>query len=105
MKKVTPKQVEEAEKKLIGCPWCKVKPRIIIKDEEGNPKGYFFDDQAIEYLASPWSGLSFSLEHDYEQKGTSHCPIVTHPGEEIGAMHYYSLAALVKDWNTRKGMK
>lgn len=105
MNKVTPRQVEAAEKKLVGCPWCKVKPRIVVMDEEGNPKGHFDDDCVAEYMDDPWSGLSFSLDHNYKQKGTAHCPIVCHPGEHVGSMHYYSLAALVKDWNTRKGMK
>ena len=105
MKKVTVRQVKNAEKKLDGCPWCGIKPRIVIKDEEGNPHGHIDNDMAVEYLEDPWSGLSFSLDHSYEKPGTDHCPIVNHPGEELGAMHYYDLNALVKDWNTRKGMK
>lgn len=102
MKKVTPRQVWNAEKKLDGCPWCGVKPRILVMDDEGNTKGHFDDDRAIEYMENPWSGLSFALYHNYKQHGTDHCPIVSHPGEHIGCMHYYSLRDLVKDWNTRK---
>lgn len=102
MKKVTPKQVEEAEKKLAGCPWCGMKPRIVVHDEEGNPKGYFEDDEAAEYLLDPWSGLRFSLAHDYGQPGAKDCPIDTHPGEILGSRLYGSLSALVNDWNTRK---
>lgn len=103
MKKVTPRQIENAEKKLDGCPWCDVKPRIVVRDEEGNPKGYFEDDKTAEYLLDPWSGLRFSLAHDYCQSGAEDCPIATHPGENLGSGLYGSLSALVKDWNTRKG--
>ena len=104
MKKVTPKQVEEAEKKLDGCPWCGVRPRILVMDEEGNPKGHSDDDRAIEYMEDPWSGLSFGLDHSYREAGAENCPIATHPGENLGLL-YDSLEALVRNWNTRKGME
>ena len=102
MKKVTPRQIENAEKRLDGCPWCGVRPRIAVCDDEGNLKGYFEDDKAAEYLLDPWSGLGFKLAHDYEQPGAENCPIATHPDESLGSGVYWSLSALVKDWNTRK---
>lgn len=105
MKKVTPRQVEEAEKELDGCPWCDVRPRILVMDDEGNPKGHFDDDRAIEYMEDPWSGLSFGLDHSYREAGAEHCPFAGYPGEPLGSMRYDSLEALVKGWNTRKGMK
>lgn len=103
--KTTPSQVEKAEKKLDGCPWCNVKPRILVQDEEGNPKGFFDSDCAIEYLDDTWSGLSFGLYHDYKTKGAEHCPIANHPGEHLGSYSYNTLAALVRAWNKRKAKK
>lgn len=105
MDKVTPRQVEEAEKKFDGCPWCGVKPRILVMDDEGNPKGHFDDDRAIEYMEDPWSGLSFGLDHSYREAGAENCLLAGCPGEPVGSMRYDSLEALVKGWNTRKGMK
>jgi hypothetical protein len=102
MKKAAPRQVENAEKRLDGCPWCGVKPRILVMDEEGNPKGHFDDDRAIEYLEDPWSGLSFGLDHSYMDDGVENCPLASCPGEPLWSMKYDSLESLVRSWNTRK---
>lgn len=88
--------VKSAEVKLLPCPFCGVKPQIIICDDEGNIKR-----NPEEYIADPWSGLSFALVHPIG-KGQC-CPIATDEDDDIvlGNYLYGSLEELIEMWNKR----
>lgn len=97
---ITIEDVKETESKLSPCPFCGVKPRIVICDDEGNIKR-----NPEEYIVDPWSGLSFSLIHPKEEKHS--CPIATEKDDDIvlGNLLYDSLDELIESWNKRFSQK
>lgn len=88
--------VRNVEAKLLPCPFCGIKPKIIICDDEGNIKR-----NPEEYIADPWSGLSFALIHPMD-KG-QHCPVETDKDDFIvlGNCLYGSLDEIIEMWNKR----
>lgn len=79
--------------KLKPCPFCGGKVFIGISDDEGN-----YRDKAYE--ADPWSGLSYTLIHEYEN-GVE-CPIATHSEEILGSLLYESREEATNIWNNRQ---
>ena len=96
MKNITMEDVRNVEAKLLPCPFCGIKPKIIICDDEGNIKR-----NPEEYIADPWSGLSFALIHPMD-KG-QHCPVETDKDDCIvlGNCLYGSLDEIIEMWNRR----
>lgn len=96
MKNITIEDIKNAEKKLLPCPFCGVKPQIIICDDEGNIKR-----NPEEYLEEQWSGLSFSLIHPKDEK--HFCPVATEKDDDIvlGNYLYDSLDEIIEKWNKR----
>lgn len=77
------------------CPFCGGKASVTISDDEGN-------DRDEEYENDPWSGLSFKLNHTYDQN--KECPIASYSREEGGTLGVYlygSREEAIKAWNTR----
>ncbi len=92
MKHFTLEDIRKAEQDFIPCPFCKKKPKIVFSDDECNWK----DQDDVEYLENPWSGLCFMIEH-----GNENCPI--RPCEMDNG-HTYSFGypspeEAVEDWN------
>lgn len=77
---------------LKPCPFCGKKVSIGISDGEGNNRNE-------EYESNPWSGLTFTLIHEY-QDGIE-CPIATHHQEILGSRLYESREEVIQAWNTR----
>lgn len=78
--------------KLKSCPFCGENINLGISDDEGNMR-----DE--EYESEPWSGLTFTLIHEY-QDGVG-CPIATHHGEILGCRLYESREEATQAWNKR----
>lgn len=82
---------------LKPCPFCGGKANITISDDEGI-------DRDEEYASDPWSGLSFKLNHTYDQnKG---CPIASYDhvdGGMLGVYLYDSKQEAIDAWNSRRG--
>lgn len=79
--------------KLKSCPFCGGEVFIGISDDEGNRRNE-------EYENDPWSGLSFTLIHEY-QDGVE-CPIATHHDELLGSRLYESREEVIGVWNNRQ---
>ena len=96
MKDITMEDVKSVEAKLLPCPFCGIKPKIIICDDEGNIKR-----NPEEYIKEQWSGLSFSLVHPIGKEQC--CPIATDEDDDIvlGNCLYGSLDEIVEMWNRR----
>lgn len=79
---------------LKPCPFCGGNVSIGISDDEGNPR-----DE--EYESDPWSGLSFTILHGYDDN--EGCPIAHYneDGETVGILLYESREEAVKTWNKR----
>lgn len=96
MKYITMEDVKSVEAKLLPCPFCGIKPKIIICDDEGNIKR-----KPEEYITDPWSGLSFAIVHPIDEEQC--CPIATDKDDDIvlGNNLYGSLEELIEMWNKR----
>lgn len=81
------------KEELKPCPFCGQEIQIGISDDEGN-----FRDE--EYESDPWSGLSYTLVHEFE-RGIP-CPIATHEEEILGSRLYESREEATNAWNERK---
>ncbi len=94
MEDITMEDVKNSEAKLLPCPFCGVKPQIIICDDEGNIKR-----NPEEYLEEQWSGLSFALIHPTD----NFCPVATDKDDDIvlGNYLYGSLDEIIELWNKR----
>ena len=79
--------------RLKPCPFCGEDINLGISDDEGNSR-----DE--EYENNPWSGLSFTLIHEYQDD--IECPIATHWGETLGALLYDSKEEAIRIWNARQ---
>lgn len=97
-KDITIKDVKNAEEQLLPCPFCGIKPQIVICDDEGNIQR---DDDEEEYLEDPWSGLSFALIHPMDKE--HFCPVSTEKDDDIVLANYLydSLDELIEKWNKR----
>ena len=95
MKDITLEDIKKAEENLSPCPFCGVKPKILVCDDEGNIKR-----DPEEYLKEQWSGLSFALSHP-EDKSHAPCPITTEEDEILGVHLYDTPDLLVEIWNMR----
>ena len=73
--------------KLLPCPFCGCKSKIVQCDDEGNVRGE-------EYESNPWSGLGYRIVHESDD-----CPIYT--CEDGYNLIYDSREEAVKAWNTR----
>ncbi len=96
MKDITMEDVKSVEAKLLPCPFCGIKPKIIICDDEGNIKR-----NPGEYIKEQWSGLSFALIHPIGKEQC--CPIATDEDDDIvlGNYLYGSLDEIIEMWNRR----
>ena len=79
--------------KLKPCPFCGEKVSLGISDDEGNKR-----DE--EYEREPWSGLSFTLIHEY--KNDIECPIATHEDMIVGSLLYNDKEEAIRVWNSRR---
>lgn len=79
--------------KLKPCPFCEQEVFIGISDDEGNYRNE-------EYENDPWSGLTYTLIHEYED-GVE-CPIATHHEELLGSRSYESREEVINAWNNRQ---
>lgn len=77
---------------LKPCPFCGNSISLGISDDEGNMR-----DEAYE--SDPWSGLSFTLIHEYQDN--TQCPIATHSEEILGCRLYESRKEATQAWNVR----
>ena len=84
---------------LLPCPFCNVKPYIYVCDDEGNVHDWEYED-------APWSGLSYGINHYYEdvEAHGAECPIASYDEEPLGNYLYESIDDLVSAWNTRLGV-
>lgn len=95
-KDITIEDVKNAEEQLLPCPFCGIKPQIIICDDEGNIKR-----NPEEYLEDQWSGLSFALIHPIDEEQS--CPVATDKDDDLvlGNQLYDSLDEIIETWNKR----
>lgn len=84
--------IEEAEKRLLPCPFCGKKFEIFVTDEEGNARDY-------DYLKDPWSGIGFDVYHE-----SPDCPIGFGYDTPMSG-GYMSLEGLVEAMNKRNTQK
>lgn len=80
---------------LKPCPFCGGRVNVVVSDDEGN-------DRCDNYERDPWSGLSYKLNHTYEEN--EDCPVATHSREEGGSLGVYlydNREEAVRAWNTR----
>ncbi len=81
--------------KLLSCPFCGGKVRILVCDDEGN----IHND---EYENDPWSGLGYRLYHDIDDDPTGECPIAGNEGEgTMGVWIYDTREEAIETWNRR----
>jgi len=94
MKTYTKQDIINAMKKLHPCPFCGTVPKIIITDDEGNPRN-------TDYLNDTWSGIAFGIRHDVVKE----CPISFDSEDDadcipMGNRLYDTPDVLVETWNS-----
>ena len=94
MKTYTKQDIINAMKKLHPCPFCGTVPKIIITDDEGNPRN-------TDYLNDTWSGIAFGIRHDVVKE----CPISFGNEDDadcipMGNRLYNTPDELVETWNS-----
>ena len=83
---------------LEPCPFCGIRPKIIVCDGEGNTH------REPGYEENPWSGLCYAIEHHVGQ--SPECPIATFAPEDsiieyIGTWTYDTREEAIEAWNKR----
>lgn len=80
--------------KLLPCPFCGGQATIGVSDDEGNQRNE-------EYESNPWSGLSFTIQHTYEENND--CPIAAYDenGGVLGVHLYDTRDDAINSWNHR----
>ena len=82
---------------LKPCPFCGGESNLTISDGEGNKRD-------AEYENDPWSGLSFRIQHTYEEN--IGCPIAKYEEDEaMGVYLYDSREEAIQTWNKRHNDK
>lgn len=77
---------------LKPCPFCGGEVIVGVADEEGNQR-----DE--EYVIAPWSGLSFTLNHEYGDN--PECPIAHFEDGALGTLLYDTREEAIEAWNQR----
>ncbi len=92
---VTQAAIKLAKKPALDpCPFCGMRAKIVICDDEGN-----IHDE--DYRNNPYSGLSFGIIHD-STCADDDCPIATYAGDGILGRHLYDTKDdAIEAWNRR----
>lgn len=88
------KDAPECEE-LKPCPFCGGQAHIVVSDDEGN-----LHDE--EYEKNPWSGLTYGIQHIYEDY--PRCPIAKYECDDaiMGVILYESREEAIRNWNMRE---